>query len=93
MNFDGSTSWPRLAFTNERPLAMELKVRIVRLRSNAYRAHCPGLPGCIVFGLSRNEVSAKIRQAIDGYLKGLDVLLPRELARQSQQETPSRGVA
>ena len=60
---------------------MESAVRIAGPLDGAYRAWCPALPGCAVYGRSRCEAKAKIRQAVRGYLEHLDVALPRELAR------------
>jgi len=60
---------------------MESMVRIAGPLDGIYRACCPALPGCAVYGRSQREANARIRQAICGYLKHLDVALPRELAR------------
>ncbi len=60
---------------------METAIRIAGLLDGAYRAWCPALPGCAVYGRSRPEAAARIRQAVRGYLRHLDVALPRELAR------------
>lgn len=34
-------------------------------------ATCPSLPGCVSQGKTRDEASANIREAIEGYLKSL----------------------
>ncbi len=60
---------------------MKLVVKISREVGGAYRASCPALPGCVVWGQSREEAKTKINQAIEGYLASLNVALPRELAR------------
>ena len=61
---------------------MDIVVRISGPRlDGAYRASCPALPGCVVFGRSGREVRARIRQAMQGYMKHMSVALPRELAR------------
>jgi predicted RNase H-like HicB family nuclease len=60
---------------------MESAVRIAGPCDGTYRAWCPALPGCTVYGSSRREAKARIRQAVSGYLEHLAVALPRELAR------------
>ena len=67
---------------------MEFAVRIAGPLGGAYRAWCPALPGCAVYGHSRHEARDRIRQAVSGYLEHLDVVLPRELARRT---TPALG--
>ena len=63
---------------------MESAVRIAGPLDGAYRAWCPALPGCAVYGRSRGEAKARIQQAMRGYLEHLDVALPRELARHTR---------
>ena len=60
---------------------MRMTVKITRISSGAYRAWCPALPGCVVWGASRTEAQEKIEKAVWGYLASLNVALPRELAR------------
>ena len=60
---------------------MTSAVRIAGLHDGTYRAWCPSLPGCAVLGRSRREAKSRIRQAVCGYLRHLEVALPRELAR------------
>jgi predicted RNase H-like HicB family nuclease len=60
---------------------MKTAVRIAGLLNGAYRAWCPALPGCVVYGRSRREAKARIRQAVAGYVEHLDFSLPRELGR------------
>jgi predicted RNase H-like HicB family nuclease len=61
---------------------MQLVVRIADSTGGMYRAWCPALPGCAIYGNSRNEAQARIQQAVQGYVEHMDVALPRELARQ-----------
>jgi predicted RNase H-like HicB family nuclease len=63
---------------------MVATVRIAGPFGGPYRAWCPALPGCAVYGRSRREVRARIRQAVLGYLEHLAVALPRELARHTR---------
>ncbi|MCK4276625.1 MAG: type II toxin-antitoxin system HicB family antitoxin [Phycisphaerae bacterium] len=58
---------------------MKLLIRISRQTDRIYRACCPALPGCIVYGRSKAEAMSKINDAVGGYLGSLDVALPREL--------------
>jgi len=60
---------------------MRIPVKIARDPLGQYRAACPALPGCVVYGLSRHDAARKIGEAICGYLAHLEVALPRELAR------------
>jgi predicted RNase H-like HicB family nuclease len=60
---------------------MESAVRIAGSLEGTYRAWCPALPGCAVYGRSRREARSRIGQAVRGYLEHLDVALPRELAK------------
>ena len=70
---------------------MEAAVKIAGAFDGAYRAWCPALPGCAVYGRSRREAKARIRQAVHGYLEHLDVALPRELVRHAAL-APARRV-
>ncbi len=63
---------------------MRLTVKIANTREGNFRAWCPALPGCMVWGLSEDEVRQKISKAVDGYLASLDIALPRELSRMSE---------
>ena len=72
---------------------MKLTVKVVRLSANSYRAWCPALPGCVVYGQSEYEAKVRVRRAIDGYLASLDVVLPTELERKSHSRPANRGVA
>ncbi len=60
---------------------MKLVVRITQTASDSFRGCCPALPGCIVYGHSRNETRQRIYEAVGGYLASLDVALPRELSQ------------
>lgn len=70
---------------------MNIVVRITGPRlDGSYRASCPALPGCTVFGRSIREAQVRVRQAMRGYLEHLDIALPRELARLTRL-APGRG--
>jgi predicted RNase H-like HicB family nuclease len=60
---------------------MEAAIRIAGPFGGMYRAWCPALPGCAVYGGSWREAKTRIRQAVRGYVEHLSVALPRELAR------------
>lgn len=61
---------------------MKLVVKMTRQEDGTYRAWCPALPGCIVYGASIAEARRKIQLAVEGYLDHLQEVLPRELERQ-----------
>ena len=58
---------------------MKLVIKISERVDGGYRASCPSLPGCVVYGSSQVEVKERIEDAIRGYMASLDVALPREL--------------
>ena len=61
---------------------MKLVVKMARHEDGTYRAWCPALPGCVVYGASIAEAQTKIQIAVEGYLNHLQEVLPRELERQ-----------
>ena len=63
---------------------MKLVVRIMQECDGRYRAWCPALPGCVVRGSSREEVTRKMQEAIGGYLASLNVVIPGNLDREIQ---------
>ena len=63
---------------------MKLTVRIANTTEGNFRAWWPSLPGCMVWGMSEDEVRQKISKAVEGYLASLDIALPRELSRISE---------
>ncbi|MDP6637079.1 MAG: hypothetical protein QGG42_19440 [Phycisphaerae bacterium] len=60
---------------------MDTRVHIARRSDGAYRAACPALPGCVVYGRSGQEVRRKIALAVKGYLNRISDILPGELER------------
>jgi predicted RNase H-like HicB family nuclease len=64
---------------------MSLAIHIARRAESAYRAWCPSLPGCSVYGQSVEEARSRIREAVHGYVARLDVALPRELGKMLEQ--------
>ena len=58
---------------------MRLVIKIAGEPSGAFRAWCPSLPGCSVYGQTREQVCVRIQDAVTGYLASLEVALPREL--------------
>jgi predicted RNase H-like HicB family nuclease len=68
-------------------------VKIRRLHESGYRAWCPALPGCVVFGTSEQDANDRIRQAVDGYMASLNESLPRELANLVRHDVPGSAHA
>jgi predicted RNase H-like HicB family nuclease len=60
---------------------MNLAIRIAKERGSAYRAWCPALPGCEVYGETMSAARSKIHDAVRGYVARLEEALPRELGR------------
>lgn len=51
-----------------------MKYRVILepdLEAGGFVVTCPGLPGCVSEGDTREEALANIREAIEGYLEGL----------------------
>jgi hypothetical protein len=61
--------------------AMEIVIKSIREPFGAYRAWCPALPGCEVWGLSRRQAVKKANVAVEEYMANMDTVLPRELDR------------
>ena len=51
--------------------AMKFRVTIEPDEDGLFVAECPALPGCISQGKSRDEATANIRDAIQGYITSL----------------------
>jgi len=60
---------------------MRLAIRITRGIDGSYRASCPALPGCVVWGMSLKEAKEKVDSAVSGYVASMESTLPRELGR------------
>ena len=60
---------------------MKLEIRMKQQRDGTYRVCCPSLPGCSVYGQTKEDAHSKINLAVHGYLARLDVCLPRELSK------------
>ena len=65
---------------------MKLAIKVAVRGGGVYRAWCPSLPGCEVYGDTQQDVQLRIGQAVEGYLASLDTALPRELGRKLQTE-------
>jgi antitoxin HicB len=50
---------------------MKFRVTISPDEDGVFVAECPALPGCVSQGKSRDEATANIREAIQGYLDSL----------------------
>lgn len=66
---------------------MNLAIKLEHRIDGTYRACCPALPGCSVWGQSKEDAHVKIDLAVRGYLASLDVCLPRELGKAMAMET------
>lgn len=60
-------------------MAMNISIKIARDADGRYRAWVPTLPGCVVYGLTHDEVRDRIEQAICGYVASLNVATPRQV--------------
>ncbi|MCE5328481.1 MAG: hypothetical protein ABFD92_12935 [Planctomycetaceae bacterium] len=60
---------------------MKLVFKMTAQADGTFKAWCPALPGCRVWGHTRQEASRKMHAAVSGYLATMEVALPRELAR------------
>ena len=70
-----------------RKLQMIFSIHIQQTKQNVYRADCPSLPGCSVFGPSVDKAQQKMGEAIIWYLAGLNVAPPEELELQVTDNT------
>jgi antitoxin HicB len=50
---------------------MKYRVYLEPDEDGVFVATCPALPGCVSQGQTRQEATANIREAIEGYLKSL----------------------
>jgi predicted RNase H-like HicB family nuclease len=66
---------------------MRITIKVAKIAPDGYRAWCPALPGCAVWGLTRTEALRRIQEAVDGYVDHIDITLPRELASRLGDET------
>jgi predicted RNase H-like HicB family nuclease len=66
---------------------MDLTVSINRAPDGSFRGRCLALPGCVVWGRSREETRRNLHEAVRGYLASLDVALPREISRIAARQT------
>ena len=55
---------------------MRLVIRIDEIEPCRFRANCPALPGCVVYGRAREEARYRIAAAVAAHLAGLDASLP-----------------
>ena len=69
---------------------MDTRVKIARRSDGTHRASCPALPGCVIYGRSRDEVRRKIVWAVRGYLNHIGDILPGELERKRLADTATR---
>jgi len=62
-------------------VVMGMEIHIARRSDGFYRASCPALPGCVVYGRSWREARIRIAWAVRGYLSNINDILPEELYR------------
>ncbi len=60
-------------------MMMQMVVKTTRVADGGYRAWCPALPGCVVWGASDEEALCRLEDAARGYLSSLNVALPKDL--------------
>lgn len=60
---------------------MKLVMKITRESADRYRAACPSLPGCVVFGTDPQEAQEKLAQAARSYLASLDAEMPLKFSQ------------
>jgi antitoxin HicB len=58
---------------------MRFSIGIVEHESGYFLAHCPSLPGCRSQAKTREEVRARICEAISGYLAALGGFVPNDI--------------
>lgn len=60
---------------------MKLSIQISEVEPGKFRASCLVLPGCIVYGQTRDDARQKLDQAVTGYLASLNIPLPASCVR------------
>ncbi len=58
---------------------MKVHIQVARDKRKGYVASCPSLPGCTCHGNTREEVTAKLIEAIRGYLAALGNIVPESV--------------
>ena len=58
---------------------MQLVVRTIRAANGSYVATCPSLPNCVSCGKTREEVLAKHRDTVRGYVAAVTNFVPESL--------------
>lgn len=60
---------------------MKIVIKIRREPSGKFRAWCPSLPGCAVFGETADDVRHKMDHALRAYLCSLNAAVPGRLVQ------------
>lgn len=61
---------------------MKLCVRVIRGQQGEYVAICPSLPGCTSRGLTREEATSRLDEAIRGYIAAVNNFVPEHVEHQ-----------
>ena len=65
---------------------MKLVIKVRQYGPGGYQAWCPSLPGCFVWGQTKDQTLHRMQEAVAGYLASMEVALPRELRRAFETE-------
>jgi predicted RNase H-like HicB family nuclease len=55
---------------------MRLAIRIQEYQPDVVRASCPSLPGCVVYGRTRDEARRRLEEVVKGYMATRSDALP-----------------
>jgi predicted RNase H-like HicB family nuclease len=66
-------SWYAARNKEEKDSAMRFLVHITQMSEELFQVSCPGLPGCITYGQSKEQAVQRMETAVRGYLASLDV--------------------
>jgi predicted RNase H-like HicB family nuclease len=58
---------------------MKRVITIQEPQAGLVRASCPSLPGCVVYGCTREEARREIEKAVQGYLGAMNHVVPDEI--------------
>jgi predicted RNase H-like HicB family nuclease len=59
---------------------MKLAVRVVISERGGYVAMCPSLPGCLSWGVTREDARKKLDEAIRGYIAAVSNRVVEDVA-------------
>ena len=64
-----------------------LIIKVIREPEGRYRAFCPELPGCDVYGRSQDDARRRLSLAISGYLASFNLAAPVDMEQVDQHLT------